>query len=349
MIRKTTLNLNDANIGKQKKLLGISKEYTRTVNIVIDFLWEHKQFSGSFVKDTAWIDTWLSARMKQCAAKQALAIVKSQRKRKKKTKPIFASLVMELDSRFVNIEQDVNSFDCWITLSSIGNKLKLRIPSKKHQHFNALVGDGWTFKKAIRIRVNDKGFWADVYFEKPEPEHKTTGVVKGFDIGYKKLLVDSDGQQYGTKFEQIAEKISRKRQGSKSFLRALQERNQFVNEVINKLPLDHTDTAVVENLKFVKHKSKGKIRKKFNNKLQRWVYPLVLERLTNRCEREGILMTFINPAYTSQTCSACGVRDKLSRKGERFRCRSCGIELDADWNGARNVLQKGLQEPIVLV
>ncbi|CAN2040421.1 hypothetical protein GMMP15_1710008 [Candidatus Magnetomoraceae bacterium gMMP-15] len=33
---------------------------------------------GSFVKDTKWMDTWLSARMKQAAAKQALSIVKSQ-------------------------------------------------------------------------------------------------------------------------------------------------------------------------------------------------------------------------------------------------------------------------------
>ena len=349
MIRKTTLNLNNANIGKQQDLLDISKEYNRVANLVIDVLWEREQFSGSFVRDTSWIDTWLSARMKQCAAKQALAIVKSQRKRKKKTKPVFARLVMELDSRFVTIEQDINSFDCWIALSSIGKKLKLQLPSKKHQHFNAFLNDGWTLKKAIRIRVNDKGFWADVYFEKSSPNTQTTGAAKGFDIGYKKLLVDSDGNQFGTQFEAIAEKIARKHQGSKGFLRALEERNQLVNKVVKDLSFENVDTIVVENLKSVKHQSKGKIHKSFNNKLQRWVYPLVLERLANRCEREGILMTFINPAYTSQTCSACGVMDKLSRKGERFKCRSCGFEIDSDFNGARNILQKGLQQPIVAV
>jgi putative transposase len=347
MIRKTTLNLNNANIGKQQTLLDISTEYNRVVNLCIDDLWEQEQFSGSFVKDTAWIDTYLSARMKQCAAKQALAIVKSQRKKEQKTKPVFNKRVMELDSRFVELEQDVNSFDCWITLSSIGKKLKLQIPTQKHAHFNRFLEQGWTLKKSLRIRVNAKGFWADVYFQKQAPAPKKTGTVKGFDIGYKKLLVNSDGQQFGKDFEQYAEKIARKQQGSKGFLRALTERNQFVNQTVNALPLENVKTVVVENLKSVKHKSKGKIRKSFNNKLQRWTYPLVLERLTNRCECEGISMTFIDPAYTSQTCSDCGIRDKLSRKGERFQCRTCGVELDADWNGAKNILQKGVRQPIV--
>lgn len=349
MIRKTTIKLNFANTGKHQELLRISQEYNRVVNLCIDVLWEQKQFSGSFVKDTSWIDTWFSARMKQCAAKQALAIVKSQRKKQKKTKPVFTRLTMELDSRFVEIVQDVNSFDCWITLTSIGKKRKLQLPSKKHAHFNCFLQDGWTLKKAIRIRVNDKGFWADVYFQKHAPSPKKTGTVKGVDIGYKKLLVDSDGNHYGEQFAHYAEKIVQKRQGSKGFRRALRARTQFVNKTVKDLPLQDVNRVVIENLNAVKHQSKGKIRKTFNTKLQRWTYPLVLERLTNRCEREGILMTFINPAYTSQTCSACGIRDKLSRKGERFRCRSCGFEIDADWNGARNILQKGLQQPIVAV
>jgi len=349
MIRKATINLNYANTGKQQDLLKISKEYVRVVNLSIGYLWQKEQFSGSFVKDTSWIDSWLSARMKQCAAKQALAIVKSQRKKKQKTKPVFTRLTMELDSRFIEIKQDVNSFDCWLTLSSIGNKIKLQLPSQKHKHFNELFQDGWELKKGIRIRVTEKGFFADLYFQKSCQKPKETGVIKGFDIGYKKLLVDSNGKRYGSEFEQLAEKISRKQQGSKNFLRALTERNQFINKTVKDLPFEGIKAIVVENLKSVKHRSKGKIRKKFNNKLQRWTYPLVLERLTNRCEREGILMTFINPAFTSQVCSCCKVKDKLSRKGEYFKCRSCSFEIDADHNAARNILHKGLRESIVLV
>ena len=151
MIRKSTINLKFANNGRLEKVKLIAEEYQRIVNIFIDRLWKQQQFSGSFIKDTS-ADSWLSARMKQAAAKQALSIVKSQRKKKKKHKPAFNKLVMEPDSRFVNISQDVNSFDIRIKFFSIGNKIKLSLPSQKHIHFNRFLKDGWTIKKSIRIK-----------------------------------------------------------------------------------------------------------------------------------------------------------------------------------------------------
>ncbi|CAN2043571.1 hypothetical protein GMMP1_1140006 [Candidatus Magnetomoraceae bacterium gMMP-1] len=78
MIRKSTININYANTGKLNKLDDIVCEYNRVVNEFIDYLFENNINKGSFVKDTKWMDTWLPARMKQVAAKQALSIVKSQ-------------------------------------------------------------------------------------------------------------------------------------------------------------------------------------------------------------------------------------------------------------------------------
>jgi transposase len=46
----------------------------------------------------------------------------------------------------------------------------------------------------------------------------------------------------------------------------------------------------------------------------------------------------INPAYTSQRCSACGHVDGRSRESQaRFRCTACGRAGNADVNAARNV------------
>ena len=46
----------------------------------------------------------------------------------------------------------------------------------------------------------------------------------------------------------------------------------------------------------------------------------------------------IKPAYTSQTCSGCGHRDPESRESQsRFRCRACGLTVNADVNAARNI------------
>jgi len=97
MIRKVTLNISFANIGKLFCLELILQEAKRVVNLYIDRLWEAKNFSGKFVDFK--VKTWLSARMQQCLGKQALEIVKSQRKRKKKTKPVFRKDTLNLDSR----------------------------------------------------------------------------------------------------------------------------------------------------------------------------------------------------------------------------------------------------------
>jgi putative transposase len=46
----------------------------------------------------------------------------------------------------------------------------------------------------------------------------------------------------------------------------------------------------------------------------------------------------VNPAYTSQRCSACGHADRESRESQaRFRCTSCGFAGNADVNAAKNI------------
>jgi transposase len=46
----------------------------------------------------------------------------------------------------------------------------------------------------------------------------------------------------------------------------------------------------------------------------------------------------INPVYTSQRCSACGIVDRQARESQAaFRCRSCGYAGNADVNAARNI------------
>jgi putative transposase len=46
----------------------------------------------------------------------------------------------------------------------------------------------------------------------------------------------------------------------------------------------------------------------------------------------------VAPAFTSQTCSACGTRDPEARESQAcFRCRSCGHAENADINAAKNI------------
>ncbi len=242
-----------------------------------------------------------------------------------------------MDSRFVDIHQDFNSFDIWIKLGSIGEKISLWLPSHKHRQFNKFKG--WALKKSMRLRKVNDNILCDIYFEKPEPEKKKEGKPKAFDIGYKKLLVDEKGNKYGQDFEELCEKISRKEQGSKSFKRSLKERDEYINKVVKEVDLSETNIVYLENLKNVRYKSK--IGRKVMNKLQRWSYSRVIQRFSLICEETGVQFCQVNPANTSRTCIRCETTDAESRKGEIFKCVECGWSADADHLGAMNILLRG--------
>ena len=58
----------------------------------------------------------------------------------------------------------------------------------------------------------------------------------------------------------------------------------------------------------------------------------------------GVLIK-VDPAYTSQTCPACGVVDPASRiTRDCFVCRSCGYADHADVVGAKEILRRGLEK-----
>lgn len=65
-------------------------------------------------------------------------------------------------------------------------------------------------------------------------------------------------------------------------------------------------------------------------------------------DRGGTLVE-VPAAYTSQTCSACGLVDASSRQGQaRFVCTGCGHAANADSNAALNILRRadGALKPV---
>lgn len=62
-----------------------------------------------------------------------------------------------------------------------------------------------------------------------------------------------------------------------------------------------------------------------------------------KAAKAGKRVVRVSPAYTSQTCSACGHCEKKNRlSAVVFRCVACGHEMDANVNAAWNIRGKGL-------
>ncbi len=72
-------------------------------------------------------------------------------------------------------------------------------------------------------------------------------------------------------------------------------------------------------------------------------WSLFFTLLFGKAAEAGRTAVKVNPAYTSQMCSACGHRKKVALAERTFRCPCCTLEIDRDHNASLNILALGLQ------
>jgi putative transposase len=72
-------------------------------------------------------------------------------------------------------------------------------------------------------------------------------------------------------------------------------------------------------------------------------WSMFFTRLQAKAEEAGRQVVRVNPAYTSQTCSACGHRQPMPLSVRVYECPSCGLVTHRDHNGSLNILADGLQ------
>jgi transposase len=79
--------------------------------------------------------------------------------------------------------------------------------------------------------------------------------------------------------------------------------------------------------------------------------------LEYKCANAGVIFEVINEAYSTQTCSCCGIIPDSSPKGRaglgirQWVCSECGAEHDRDVNASKNIAAAGhrrLEEGILL-
>lgn len=339
LIRSSRTSLRFSNKCKLTQLKTILDEYQRVVNSIIDSLWGKP--IPKYLPQDSEIDSWISARLKQCAYKQSTQILKSVKKRqlkgKKVSKPRLTKQVMELDERFISIIEEPNkTFDGFMQVSSLGDKIIIKLPFKKHRHILQLESEGFQRKKSVRILFEDNRYFVDFFYSKDIEENPSKKLV-GCDMGIKKLLVTSDGHYLGEGLEPLIRKIKRKKQNSKAYKRALKERDQYINRVVRELPDSH---IVMEDLTGIVQGTRKRLNKEFRKTISRWTYSQVMSRIENHCARKGFLVHKVDPSYTSQTCSKCGFVHRSNRNGEVFRCTKCGYTSDADYNASLNILTR---------
>jgi putative transposase len=178
----------------------------------------------------------------------------------------------------------------------------------------------------------------------------------GIDRGVTNLLADSNGRivpnpKYVERAQQSLKRaqraLSRKKKGSKNQERAAvrvaklhrkaHRRRDHVLQCESNRYAESQGVIVIEALRI-----KDMIRA--GGALGRQIAGAGWRKFASMLEYKardtGAMVIEVNPAYTSQTCSRCGVVDANNRKGERYACSSCGYVDHADVNAARNLLSR---------
>jgi IS605 OrfB family transposase len=220
--------------------------------------------------------------------------------------------------------------------------------------------------RSFRVTCDRAGRWHVAFAAIPKPvTGPGTGQVVGVDRGVAVSAALSTGELLSVpglrnteakRLLRLERKLARARRGSnrrrlvKSAIarvkaRESDRRRDWVEKTSTDLAR-RFDVICVEDLKIknMVGSARGTIEAPGRNVrakagLNRSIHAAGWGRLVARLEDKAPgRLEKINPAYTSQTCNACGHRAADSRESQAvFRCRACGHTDHADVNAAKNI------------
>ena len=348
--RSSKCSVKFATRAKRMELDSVLKEYGRVVNIFIEHFWksEDKFSKNNLLKPIVDIpkDSWLSARLRKVAAREALDMISATRERwkgkpEKMVMPVHKGKRMYASCTIAELQEPkkTTGFDGWLHLASIGNKVSIDIPIKFHKQYNRFCSKG----KRLNSYIITNSYIQFVFEIDTGPKKDGKNCI-GIDTGINALASLSTGEQLGTDIKVHIERVKRCKQGSKGKERARRALKQRIDETAKEVVKKDIDLIVVENLKKIGHQAKLKRRlsKNIRRSIGTWNWKYWLGRLEQQCEQNRVSFRTVSPYYTSQTCPCCGYVDGKNRDREMFHCRNCGHADNADLNASRNILSRFL-------
>ena len=260
-----------------------------------------------------------------------------------------------------------------LTFKQFGNSFKLHVEGKKKRGKLELAKLGLvkmvlhrkligTPKTAIVKRAPTGKWFVNVTVELSVKDLQEKRLLPsdeavGIDVGLKTFAYLSTEEEIANprffredevKLARAQRKLSRAPKGSKERDRARKvvartherianRRKNFIEQEVNQLVARFgflaVEALVVRNL--VK-----------NPKLAKSIadasWSMFFTRLVAKAEEAGRQVVKVNPAYTSQTCSACGHRQSMPLSVRVYECPQCGLVIHRDHNGSKNILADGL-------
>jgi len=188
-------------------------------------------------------------------------------------------------------------------------------PVKQTERFEKLqqhIDSGCKLGKASLFHKRGKWYFAVTI--KIAVKKNTNSNLMGIDIGLRQLAVASVKTPQG---------------------------KEINRQLINFAVQEQVGTIIMENLDNIRNTAKSLNRA--NRNIHSWTFYQLQQFIKYKAELAGIKVKYINPKYTSQSCSRCAKVKKSNRKANLYSCE-CGNHIHSDLNASRNIANKYLEQ-----
>jgi IS605 OrfB family transposase len=238
------------------------------------------------------------------------------------------------------------------SINSIGGRLKIPFIIGRYKSL-----EDKSIKGQADLTFENNKFFLNIVIEFPDGTPFDPKGFLGIDKGIVNIAVDSDGNVFsGRQVDSVRKRLAKiksslQKRGSKSAKRHLKKiskkQSKFqkdTNHCISKKIVSTakgTERAIVlEDLTGIR--TRQKVRRADRQRFSNWAFYQLDSFIDYKAKLAGVPVLYVNPRNTSRTCSVCGSVSKSNRKSQSiFSCKSCGITLNADFNGAVNIASKG--------
>lgn len=254
------------------------------------------------------------------------------------------------DSRIYTFKNNV------VSLWTIGGRIKIPIQTKYS------LSTGKELDLCYDRTKNQ--FYLNISVDVPEEPKYVPQSYLGVDLGIVNIAATSDGIRVpGTDCERVRQWYQNRRQilqsvGTKSAKRRLKRLSKgerrfkkHVNHIVSKnlvaLAKDTSRGIALEDLTGIRDRTT--VRRSQRDRHSKWAFAQLRTFIDYKAAISGVPVVYVDPAYTSRTCSVCGYSHKNNRKTrDTFSCIACGHTEPADINAAKNIaFRAAANQPMV--
>lgn len=329
------------------KLFYLREEFLFACNAIVPSVVEHRCWNRVALHNLVYSDIRSDSRLgSQMVCNAIFAVCKAYKNRGILKGEVVQKITfhknrsVHFDKRTYSIKGDI------LSLYTLEGRIKVKMQMGPFQERYFLEG----VPKEAEL-IYKKGSWFfNLVLDLPDPINLESATAFGVDLGENTLAAVSSGlmvdggkiRHRRDQFLSIRRRLqSNGTQSSKQRLKKIsgQERRwmKHINHEVSKALVKEAirlkaGVIVLEELTNIRKRIKG--GKRMRTRLHRWAFRELQTFVQYKAESHGLRVVYVNPAYSSQTCSECDALGE--RMGNRFKC-ICGNQQHSDLNASRTL------------